>query len=209
MLGSVRAKPFLPALAAGFLFLSLSNAQAADPAAGKQKLLGLVCRECHGEDGISISSFAPHLAGQFADYIVKQIHNFQSGERDHPTMTMMAPTIDDSALYDVAAYFASNETMKGDGGGANPMARDLFENGDAERGILPCQGCHGPNGKGSASAGMLAPVIGGQRAVYLRDQLNNWKTGERSNSPGGIMNHIAGALKPTEIDALAKYIAGL
>lgn len=184
-------------------------ASAGDPVAGKKKLQSEVCRECHGEDGISISGFAPNLAGQNADYIVKQVHNFQSGARDNPTMNMMAPTVDDSVLFDIAAYFASTEKMKGDGSGDTAAARDLFANGDADRGILACAGCHGADGKGAVVGGVLVPMIGGQRWTYLRSQLQNWRDGERHNSPDGIMNKIAAPLGDAEIEALARYIGGL
>jgi cytochrome c553 len=181
-----------------------------DPAAGKHKLESLVCRECHGEDGVSISLMAPNLAGQFADYIIKQVHAFQSGHRDNPTMDMMAPTIDDAALVDVAAFFASNPRAPGEiSGKSNDAAKALFENGDSDRGVLACQSCHGPEGKGTEAGGVFYPLIAGQRFTYLRDQLNNWKTGERSNSPDGVMNHIAAGLTDREVESLARYISGL
>jgi cytochrome c553 len=204
----------LLAACAGLLFASVQTASAGEigrgnPVAGKLKLKSEVCRECHGEDGNSISDFAPNLAGQNADYIVKQVHNFQAGQRENPTMDMMAPTVDDSALIDIAAFFASNEPIKSDGAKFNAAAQDLFANGDADRTIPPCAGCHGADGKGSVSGGMVTPLIGGQRWTYLRAQLRNWKLGERANSPDGIMNKIAGSLTDAEIEPLARYIAGL
>jgi cytochrome c553 len=43
----------------------------------------------------------------------------------------------------------------------------------------------------------------------LREQLRNWRSGERSNSPNGVMNIIAKFLSDEEIEALALYISGL
>ncbi len=181
----------------------------ATPSQASKSCLAEMCVECHGEDGNSISTFAPHLAGQYAQYIVKQIHDFQAGKRDNPTMNMMAQGIDDSTLIDIAAYFASNEKMKGDGGGYSAVAEKLFFNGAVERGILPCAACHGARGGGKLFAGVAYPMIGGQRATYLRRQLLNWKSGARSNSPEDVMNKIALALQVDEINTLAEYIAGL
>jgi len=202
------------AAGACLLLASLQTAEAGslgrgDPVAGKLKLQSEVCRECHGEDGNSISAFAPNLAGQHAEYIVKQVHNFQAGQRENPTMDMMAPTIDDSALIDVAAFFASNEPVAGEGAAFNAAAKELFTNGDADRGIPACAGCHGADGKGMVAGGVVYPLIGKQRWSYLRSQLRDWKLGERANSPDGIMNKIAGALTDAEIEPLARYIAGL
>ena len=71
-----------------FLFLAalalpaLSLAETSD---GDQKLaLQLVtvrCALCHGLDGQSQSPLYPKLASQNAEYIVKQIFNFKTGQR--------------------------------------------------------------------------------------------------------------------------------
>jgi len=82
-------------------------------------------------------------------------------------------------------------------------------NGDQTRDIPACISCHGDNGKGNIANNVPYPVIGGQRRIYLRAQLVNWKLGERSNSPGGVMNKITKSLSDDEIDALANYISGL
>jgi cytochrome c553 len=77
------------------------------------------------------------------------------------------------------------------------------------RNIMPCKSCHGENGKGKYSVTGCTPVIGGQHMIYLREQLRNWRKGERANSPGGVMNVIAKSLSDTEIQALADFISGL
>jgi cytochrome c553 len=77
------------------------------------------------------------------------------------------------------------------------------------RNILPCQSCHGEAGKGISTPNETHPMIGGQHAIYLREQLRNWRNGSRSNSPNGIMNIIAKSLTDTEIEALSQYISGL
>jgi cytochrome c553 len=52
-------------------------------------------------------------------------------------------------------------------------------------------------------------VIGGQHNAYLRAQLLNWRSGERGNSPGGMMNKAAKSLTDAEIEALSDYLSGL
>ncbi len=180
-----------------------------DPASGKKKVQSENCQECHGINGISSSPTFPKLAGQYAEYIVKQLKDFQSGRRKHPVMTAMADGLTEDDVLDIAAYFASHPIMQGDGTGNSQLARDIFTRGDLARNILPCQSCHGEAGKGKSTATETRPVIGGQHRNYLREQLRNWRSGARSNSPDGVMNIIAKSLSDTEIEALSNYISGL
>jgi cytochrome c553 len=179
-----------------------------NPVAGLTKSEVELCQGCHGETGVNEISSFPKLTGQYADYIFKQLRNFKSGQRKHPVMTGMAEAISEADMVDIAAYFASNPTMQGDGTGDSEVAKNLFTKGDLKRDIIPCISCHGVDGKGRAS-GDIYPVIGGQHKLYLREQLLNWRSGARSNSAGSVMNLIAKSLSDTEIDTLSNYIAGL
>jgi len=180
-----------------------------DPVQGKRKIQSENCQECHGEFGVGLGPSAPKLAGQYADYIIKQLRNFQSGERKHPVMTVMAEALTEEDRFDIAAYFASNPVMQSEGREESQVAQELYFRGDMSRNIMPCKSCHGETGKGKYSVTECTPVIGGQHMIYLREQLRNWRKGERANSPGGVMNVIAKSLSDTEIQALADYISGL
>ena len=177
-----------------------------NPLTGKAK--SELCQGCHGEFGLSSEGMIPHLAGQYAIYIAKQLRNFQTGERKHQIMSAMAMTINDAQLTDIAAYFASQKKMQGNGSGDSPVAKNLFLKGDMARNIQPCVSCHGENGKGKAPNISTFPVIGGQQKEYLSTQLINWRKGERTNSQGGVMNKIAKSLTDAEIEALSAYISG-
>ena len=178
-----------------------------DPVAGKTK--SELCQGCHGEVGLSVEDLIPNLAGQYALYIAKQLRNFQSGARKHQIMSAMATTIDDADLMDIAAYFSSQKKMQGNGQGASAVAINLFTRGDATRGIPPCMSCHGVNGKGKAPDIPTYPVTGGQHKAYLKVQLQHWRSGERANSPDGVMNKVAKNLTDAEIEALTDYLSGL
>ena len=178
-----------------------------NPVAGKTR--SELCQGCHGEFGLSQEDMIPNLAGQYAPYIAKQIRNFQTGARTHQIMSAMATTINDTELIDIAAYFASQKKMQGNGKADNPVAKDLFTKGDPARGIPPCMSCHGMNGRGQAPNIATYPVIGGQHKGYLRIQLIHWRSGERSNSPDGVMNKVAKTLTDNEIESLTDYISGL
>jgi cytochrome c553 len=180
-----------------------------DPVAGEEK--SQLCQGCHGEKGISAEPMIPNLAGQYGKYISKELRNFQNGVRTHQIMSQMAKTIDDNDLADIAAYFSSMPKMSGDGSGDSnskaQVGKNLFLNGDMNRMIVACTNCHGVAGKGRAPNISMFPVIGGQKAGYLRGQLINWRSAQRTNSPNRIMNRIANKLTDDEIDSLAAYIS--
>lgn len=177
-----------------------------DPVAGKEK--SELCQGCHGEEGVSTEPTAPKLAGQYGAYIAKELRNFQAGTRVHKIMSDIAATVSDDDLADIAAYFASRKKMKGKGT-ENKAGQELFLHGDMSRMMVACVNCHGVNGKGKTPTNPVFPVIGGQHKEYLRVQLINFRAGDRSNSPGGIMNIITQKLTDPELDALADYISGL
>ncbi len=177
-----------------------------DPIAGKDK--SELCQGCHGEEGVSAEPTAPKLAGQYGPYISKQLRNFQEGIRTHQIMSDIAKTINDDDLNDISAYFASRKKMKGNGSD-NKVGQELFLRGDMSRMMVACVNCHGANGKGKTPTNAVFPVIGGQHKEYLRIQLINFRAGDRSNSPGGVMNIITQRLTDAELEALADYVAGL
>jgi cytochrome c553 len=178
-----------------------------DPVAGKAK--SAMCQGCHGEDGNSLAPSFPKLSGQFADYISKQVLDFQAATRADPVMTGMAAAVTDKTdLADISAYFASQKQMKG-AGSKNDVGRALYLQGDAARGIYGCVNCHGENGKGMAPNNAFFPVIGGQHKDYLAKQLADLKSGSRKNDPGGMMAAIAKQMSDADIAAVAEYLAGL
>lgn len=180
--------------------------RAGDPVAGKDK--SMLCQGCHGEDGNSLATLAPKLAGQNGAYLSKQVRNFQTGTRTHRIMNDLATTVNDDDLIDIAAYFASRKVMKGDGSAGNQIGKNLFLNGDAHRMIIACVNCHGEGGKGLEPNPLMIPVIGGQHRDYLRRQLLNFRKGDRNHSPDGVMNGMIKSLTDAELESLAEYISG-
>jgi cytochrome c553 len=178
-----------------------------DPAAGKDK--SAMCQGCHGEDGNSEAPNFPKLAGQYANYLQKQIRDFQSEVRVDPTMSSMAATVTEHQdLLDITAYFASQKQMKGSGGNSE-AGKKLFLEGNVVSGVYGCVNCHGENGKGKSSWNALFPIVGGQHKDYLVKQLTDFKKGDRKNDPAGMMHDIADKLTNKEIEAVADYLSGL
>jgi cytochrome c553 len=76
-----------------------------DAAAGKAK--AATCAGCHGAAGVSAVPMYPSLAGQKAQYMVKQMKDFKSGARKDPTMSAMAAPLSDADMENLAAFYAA------------------------------------------------------------------------------------------------------
>ncbi len=178
-----------------------------DPVAGKDK--SALCQGCHGEDGNSAAPNFPKLAGQYANYLQKQVRDFQSEARVDPTMSGMAATVTEHQdLLDITAYFASQKQMKGSDG-SSAAGKKLYLEGNDASGVYGCVNCHGENGKGKSPNNAMFPLIGGQHKDYLVKQLTDFNKGDRKNDPAGMMGNIAKLMTDAEIEAVSDYLSGL
>lgn len=94
-------------LAAAVVFAA--TAQAADPAAGREK--SKVCAACHGETGATPIADNPKLAGQYYDYLLRALTDYKSGARKNPIMSGMVASLKKEDLADLAAYFSSQQAL--------------------------------------------------------------------------------------------------
>lgn len=173
-------------------------------AAGKTK--AATCAACHGADGNSLIPMYPSIAGQSANYIAKQLHEFKSGERNNPVMAGMVAALTEEDMHDLAAFFAVQAPKAGTGEGSE-IGKKLYFSGDAAKGITACIACHGVNGKGMQQAGF--PSIAGQSKDYLKTQLMTFRDGSRANDRNGIMRNIAIKLSDADIEEVTKYMSSL
>ncbi|MFT6194463.1 MAG: cytochrome c553 [Cognaticolwellia sp.] len=176
----------------------------AEVIAGKAK--AATCTACHGTDGNSLVPIYPKLAGQHADYIVKQLQEFKSGERENAVMWPMASALSEQDMVEIASYFAAQKIIVADLEGSD-IGKKLYLGGDPKRKITACVACHGVNGKGAEKAGF--PVIAGQNEAYLKAQLMQFKNGERYNDYNTMMRSVASKLTAADMDELAKYMASM
>lgn len=100
-------------LAAGLLASGLLVAAGTNPAAAGDVKAGraraLMCQACHGLDGLSKTPDAPNIAGQTEPYLMAQLQAFKSGARKNDAMSVVAPSLSDKDIEDLAAYFAAIE----------------------------------------------------------------------------------------------------
>jgi len=206
---------WLMVLVAGALGPPAALAQGVSAAelAKAQQTATRACAACHGADGNSTLAVNPVLAGQHADYTLKQLTNFRPrdgkpAERPNAVMAGMVATLSVDDLRDLATYF---ETQRP----APRMAREadlvklgqaIYRGGILSKNVAACSACHGPNGSGMPSQ---YPRLAGQFADYTAAQLRAFRSGERANDPNRMMRAVADKLSDREIAAVAEYISGL
>jgi len=144
------------------------------------------CQSCHGVDGMGQDDMGtPRLAHQVFTYELKQLTDFANDKRIDNTLDAMngiAKALTAQERRDVITYVESLKTpFLGSDLRALKAAGDV-KIGDRSRGamiveygaegIVSCKSCHGFHGR---SAGRMFPMLGGQRYVYLLNQLHAWK----------------------------------
>ena len=90
--------------------------------------------------------------------------------------------------------------------------QQLFEQGDAARGIVPCVSCHGPGGNSTIPAN---PNLAGQAHEYIYKQLNDFRqkegaSGAARKGPDGapsVMSAMVISLTDADMRNVAGYIS--
>lgn len=154
------------------------------------------CATCHGADGNSDSALWPDLAGQHAEYLALQLRAFRDGERYNPAMDPYVSDLSDDDIEVLADYYASQTPVVAANG--DP---DLVHRGQQLSGS--CSACHGYAGVPVATRW---PVLAGQQAAYLQQQLNNYKREERIHP---LMQAAVGSIDAVDFAALAAYYSQL
>ena len=154
----------------------------------------LVCKACHGDTGVPKEATIPIIWGLQENYLVKQLHDFQSGGRDIEVMSWMVSTLSQADLGPTAAYFAKKNWPARSAGAASTSPPG---------GVAACQICHQQNFVG----GLPAPRLAGQSYEYLVEAMRRFAEGERTNNAD--MVKIMAAISPAEREAMARYISGL
>lgn len=177
-----------------------------------QSLAAQVCAACHAADGNGTAAANPKIAGQFPEYLHKQLADFkaqggQKAARESAIMASMAATLSEADMKGLAAFYAgqplrpSAATDKG----LAALGQKIWRGGNAA-GAPACAGCHGPAGAGMPKQ---YPRLAGQFAEYTAAQLKLFREGGRTNDANGVMRGVAARLNDREMRAVAEYAAGL
>lgn len=182
------------------------------------------CAVCHGDDGIAPLTGVPNLAGQKAEYLVKQMTEmrasaearlnrapmptppnhglYQSEHRDNRIMDRQTASLDNTTIRAIAAFFA-----------ARPRACPAPEpRGAGPRILARCAVCHGQDGVSSVAR---VPTLAGQHSLYLADQIRRMRAAARGEvfidaeiaHASGIMGSQAIPLEEDQVGALAAWYA--
>lgn len=158
------------------------------------------CNNCHGVQGFSAGGAMPAIGGQPAGYLKMVLHQFHSGERYNTAMGRLLRGYSEAELDALAEYFAKQPWQP---------AREKMDAAKLAEGKKVfegrCMGCHGAKGELAHDA---MPRIGGQRARFLRLELQKYLE-PGFKMPGEVMRYAVSGMTPAEVDAVSAYLASL
>lgn len=85
------------------------------------------------------------------------------------------------------------------------MAANKPPDGKLLFGQKGCAICHGKDG--AMPVAPFYPILAGQRELYLIDELNDIRSGQRNNGRSSLMVPFVAALNEDEIKAIAQYLS--
>jgi cytochrome c553 len=175
-------------------FLSHAAWAAGDPVQGEKKFY--TCYGCHGVENYKNAYpdySVPKLRHQSAEYIIAALHEYQTGERPHPTMHAQASSLSDQDIEDIAAYLQSTPIQPATSPPTPPAK------------AAACGACHGADGTGvAAPLQPKPPVLAGQHEDYLVEALKSYHNKRRKNP---VMDGMAAGLTDQDIQSLADYFS--
>lgn len=188
---------------------TIAQASSGDPFRGM--LLARHCEHCHGTEGFSDKGSTPNLAAMDRLALWKELEDFRAHKRVAFPMNPIAEDLSRKDMVDLAAYYAKLPIFYDPedkrvfprplpGLAQKNMAWRLVTFGDGERGIPPCQACHGPIAYRPG-----APSLMTQNSDYLLAQLEAFAHRTRANDINEPMRTIADLLTDEERLALAAY----
>jgi cytochrome c553 len=174
-------------------------------------LLARHCDHCHGAEGFTTIGSTPNLARMGKLAVWKQLEDFRTHKRQARPMNAIAESLSSRDVADLVAYYAKLPAFNDPEDKRvfpqsqpdpvhSAMVSRLISFGDGERGIPPCQACHG-----QVAYRPGAPWLANQNAEYLLNELEAFATGSRANDINMPMRTIAALLTEEERKALAQY----
>ncbi|MCW2239898.1 c-type cytochrome [Azospirillum canadense] len=106
------ASAFWGAFGLALTLLGAAPAGAAgDREAGSAK--ATQCQTCHGRQGMATMPGVPNLAGQSDVYLTAQLKAFREGVRNNEQMSIIAKSLSDADIENLAAYFSQIKVTVG------------------------------------------------------------------------------------------------
>lgn len=156
----------------------------------------MLCGYCHGKDGNSVKNYIPNLAQQNAEYLLKQFEMFSSGERKSYVMQQLSRSLSAAEKINLSLYYSSMQVAASEEISGSTIGHDKYQGF--------CFACHGEKGLGNKDL----PRLAGQKKEFLVKTLTAFKEGKKSRSTSPMVK-IMGAVKDSDIEPLADYIASM
>jgi cytochrome c553 len=170
------------------------------------------CANCHESGGSNLTG-APHIAGQSATFLRRQLGALQLGGRGSAVawnpMPAIAHDLNDNDIAALAAYYSGLKPAKAAGGeqiaqyphamlpkGDIGKAKEIFE--------TRCVKCHASDGRGDPQGSF--PDLTLQSTPYVAQSLFSFRTRARTNDK---MIEVTDSLNFDELTSLANYVNSL
>lgn len=172
------------------VLLASSAALAAAPSDGER--LAATCAGCHGTKGASPGSHIPVIGGQSEAYLKQVMKEYRDGKRPGGVMVNLAKGYSDGQIDEMSKVVASwkweNTSL-----GVKEKKKDKKSTVSVES----CSACHGKKGEGTE----VSPHIAGQAPGYLKDALQEYKSGRRISPDMEFLKDMSAK----DVDAIIKY----
>ena len=159
-----------------------------DRSAGRT--LAGMCRTCHGLEGLARIPIAPNIGGEPVEYLRAQLLAFREGSREHEMMTVVAASLSDQDIDDLAAWYSGHQ-----------IDAALPQDANPDDAPIACLSCHGIAGLSDLPD---APHLAGETNIYIETQLKAFRSGKRQHE---VMSAIAQSLSDAEMRAIADWYA--
>jgi cytochrome c553 len=138
--------------------------------------------------------------GKYAEVIVKQLTDYQHGDRSSAIMEALARNLSARDIGDLASYYFYLPRQS-----ASAVPRDtppLVRDGDPMRNMAPCASCHG-----GVDHKLGAPWLEGMPKSYFAAQLDNFASGRRRNDSHAQMRNMTRLMSSAEREEVAHFYA--
>ena len=189
----------------GITFAIAAEKVVGDPAKA-ESIVTEACAGCHGQDGNSPVPNFPKLAGQTAEYLLREMKEFKQEHRQSEVMAPFIATLTDQDMANLALYFAAQKPTPGEVTKPELLAlgKKIYLEGNPDSGVPSCDGCHEEDGAGSDQY----PRVAGQNVEYTMEQIKLYATHVRKNGKR-VMRIVAERLTEKEAEAVAQYLASM
>lgn len=168
------------------------------------------CDRCHETQSLATNGDRiPRLAGQSEAYLFRSLKEYAERLRPSGVMQPVADLLTEADIRKLAAHYAAlsppaSPVMADPDPQQLARGREINEHGDRSRDVPACISCH------AVGKAAQFPLLSGQHAEYLMEQLCLWQRGGRDGTTHGrIMAPVATRMTDEQIIDVSLYLSTL